>query len=136
MINKIEIFQKAAWIHIENKRVLVARSKGYEIFFLPGGNLEKDETNEDALIRELKEELSIDAKKESINYVVTFEAPSFEFPETIFIQMHCYVAEYFGNLNPSSEIEEFAWFDYDDSHKTSAVDQLVLHYLKEIGLIN
>lgn len=136
MVEKNEYFSKAAWIHIKNRQVLVARSKGNSIFFLPGGGADENETKKQALIRELKEELSINVKKETVKHVGTFEAPSFEFPETISVLMDCFTADYSGELVPSSEVTEIAWFNHEDREKTSAVDKKVFDYLKQRGLID
>ena len=136
MVEKNKYFSKVAWIHIKNRQVLVARSKGNSIFFLPGGGPEGNETKEQALIRQLKEELSIDVKNETIGYVGSFEAPSFEFPETIFVRMDCFTADYSGKLVPSSEVTEIAWFNHKDREKISAVDKAVFDYLKQRSLID
>lgn len=134
MKNK-KYFRKSAWIYIEERQVLVVRSKGNKVFFLPGGGSEKDETKEQALIRELREELSVDIKEGTIKYIGTFEAPSFEFPKNITIRMDCFFAEYSGRLVSSSEVEEFAWFKYEDKQQVSSVDRLVFDYLKQTDLI-
>lgn len=42
--------------------VMFRRKKGKEYFAFPGGGVEEGETEEEALIREIKEETSIDAK--------------------------------------------------------------------------
>lgn len=136
MVEKSKYFSKVAWVYIKNKQILVARSKGNSIFFLPGGGLEENETKEQALVRELKEELSIEVKNETIEYVGTFEAPSFEFPEKISIRMDCFTADYLGELVPSSEVAEIAWLKHENREKTSAVDKKVFAYLKKRGLID
>jgi NADH pyrophosphatase NudC (nudix superfamily) len=47
--------------------------------------------------------------------------------------MACYTAEYRGELIPSSEIEEVAWFSYADREKVPPVDQLLFDDLKSCG---
>lgn len=128
-------FYKSAWIHTLGRRVLVARSKGNTVFFFPGGGPEKGETSEQTLIREVKEELGADIVRRTIRLLGIFEAPSFEFPETIPIRMSCYAAAYRGRLIPSSEVEEIAWFSYLDRDRVSMVDGVVFDYLKEKGEI-
>jgi 8-oxo-dGTP pyrophosphatase MutT (NUDIX family) len=131
-----EYYKKSAWVHIENRHILVGRSKGNAVFFIPGGGPEENETPEQALVRELKEELSIDIKQETIQHLGTFEAPSFEFPDTISVRMDCFTATYSGELIPSSEVVEIAWFKYKDKDRTSAVDKEVIEYLKQMNLID
>lgn len=125
-----ELFHKSAWIHIQDEKILAVRSKGNTVFFLPGGNIEKGEAGEQALIREIKEELSVGIIKSTIIHIGTFEATSYEFPEIVSIRMDCYLADYKGILKPSSEIEEIAWFRHKDKNRMSSVDTKVFEYLK------
>jgi len=64
MSEKYKSNKRAVGIIIqENKILLLRRIKdGKKYFVFPGGSVEKDESVEDALIRELKEELCVDAK--------------------------------------------------------------------------
>ena len=128
--------RKAAWVYVKNSTVLVARSRNHSIFFLPGGAVEEGEADIEALVREVKEELSVDINKDSIQYFDTFKAPSFEQPTEISIIMICFTGRYKGVLMPAAEIEEIGWFHYDDKRRVSAVDQLVLGYLKEKNLLS
>ena len=61
-----QITARAVIIHKDNVYLLfrrkIKKSKTKEYYALPGGHLEKGETNEDCVIREVKEELSIDVK--------------------------------------------------------------------------
>ncbi len=47
--------------------------------------------------------------------------------------MICYTAEYEGNLEPCSEIEEIKWLSYADREEVSAVDKIIFDFLKEKG---
>ncbi|MDD9912032.1 MAG: NUDIX domain-containing protein [Alphaproteobacteria bacterium] len=127
---------KLAWIHIVDKKVLITRSKGKDTYYIPGGKREENETDEQALCREIKEELSVDLNRESIEYVGTFKAQAHGKAEGVIVQMTCYAVSYVGELAVSSEIEEMAWFEYKDKEKSSAVDQIIFDWLKEQGLIN
>ena len=63
----------AAVIIDENDKILLSlRQKGKmfaDLWEFPGGKVEKGEMAEDALCRELKEELSIDVAKENLQYL-------------------------------------------------------------------
>ena len=65
---------KLAWIHIVDRKVLITRSEGKDTYYIPGGKREEGETDQQALIREIKEELSVDLIPEEIEYVETFTA--------------------------------------------------------------
>ena len=49
--------------------------------------------------------------------------------------MACYTAEYQGDLMPSSEIEEMAWFSYADRGLVPPVDQMLFDDLKAGGVL-
>lgn len=127
---------KLAWILIQDRKVLYARSKGKDLFYNPGGKRDGDETDQEALIREIKEELDVELVPETIQYVDTFTAQAAGKPYGVLVEIKCFIAEYQGILAPMSEIEELAWFTSNDMEKTSVTGQLILKYLKEKDLID
>ena len=62
------VIDKIALIKIENGQILSTRSKGKNKYYIPGGKRENNETDEQTLIREIQEELSVDIIPESIEY--------------------------------------------------------------------
>ncbi len=48
---------------VRDGKILLCRAKGRKYFFFPGGHVEKGERTEDALKRELSEELGVDTGK-------------------------------------------------------------------------
>lgn len=56
----MRIIDKLAWIAIDNKMVLSTRSFGKDKFYIPGGKREAGESDEQALLREIKEELNVE----------------------------------------------------------------------------
>ncbi len=123
---------KIAWIHIVNGRILSARSKGKDTYYLPGGKREPGETDVDALLREVEEELSVRIKPETISHFGTFEAQAHGRPEGVLVKMACYAADFEGELRPASEIEELAWLTYQDRDRVSPVSQLIFEKLREL----
>ena len=53
--------QTAGLVVIKNRKLLLAFSKNKQAWYLPGGKTDLGETAQDALLREIKEELDIDA---------------------------------------------------------------------------
>ena len=96
---------KLAWIEIQNRKVLVARSRGKDRFYIPGGKREVGESDVEALRREIQEELHVELLEESLEYVGLFSAQAHGHPEGVLVQMRCYTGQYSGNLTPDSEIE-------------------------------
>lgn len=61
----------AAVIIKDNKILLIRRIKeGQEYFVFPGGGIEENEPVEDAIIREVREELSLDAKIDKLLFQI------------------------------------------------------------------
>ncbi len=127
---------KLAWIEIQNRKVLSTRSKGKDIFYFPGGKREENEIDEQALIREIKEELSVDLLPETIRFFGKFEAQVHGHSAGINVLMTCYSADYVGNITASSEIEEIAWLTFADRERSSTVDKIIFEYLKKHDLID
>lgn len=130
------MIDKIVWIYIKDKKVLCTLSKGKNTYYSPGGKREEGETDEETLIREVKEELSVDIKKDTIQYYGTFEAQADGKEEGVIVKMTCYLAEYEGRLMPSSEIEKFDWLDTNDMDKISLAGKLIFEDLKKQGLID
>lgn len=122
---------KLAWIYIKDNRILMVRSKGKSQFYLPGGKRDTGESDQQALIREIKEELQVDLIAPSIQYLFTVSAQADAKPEGVLVVMRCYTAEYCGELAIDSEIEEIAWFKATDNTYFSQAAQLVVNWLVE-----
>jgi 5'-nucleotidase len=132
MNNRKEI-DKLALIHIKDNQLLVALSKGSDTFYIPGGKREEGETDEQALIREISEELSIDLIPSSIKHAETFRAQAHGKPEGVMVKIACYNSDYTGEIKANSEIQEVKWLTYEDKDKCSAVTQIIMDWLKAQG---
>ncbi|WP_340009214.1 NUDIX domain-containing protein [Paenibacillus sp. FSL K6-0276] len=130
------IIDKIAWIHIENGQVLCARSKGKDTYYLPGGKREAGETDEETLVREIEEEISVQIKADTVSYFGTFEAEAHGKTEGVTVKMTCYIADYEGTLTPASEIEELSWLSYKDRNCVSVVTQIIFDKLNEQNLLS
>jgi 8-oxo-dGTP pyrophosphatase MutT (NUDIX family) len=126
---------KLAWIFINNRKILVTLSKGKDKWYIPGGKREKGESDEVALIREIKEELSVDLIPKTIAFYGVFEAQAHEKPEGIIVGMTCYRASFNGKLNPSQEIGKMDFFTHRQKVLTSQVDHLIFDDLRIKGII-
>lgn len=126
---------KLAFIYIQDQKILMTLSRGKDTWYVPGGKREHTESDEQALIREVEEELSVLLLPETIEYYGTFEAPAHGKPPGTMVRMTCYTAEFTGEIMASSEIEKLEFFDYAQKDLGSEVDHLIFDDLKERGLI-
>ncbi|MBW3524110.1 NUDIX domain-containing protein [Chryseobacterium sp. NKUCC03_KSP] len=130
------IIDKLAWIEIKNKAILSTKSYGKDKYYIPGGKRELGETDEQALIREINEELSVILDKNSLQYIGTFEAQAHGHAEGIIVKMTCYSGKYSGELKANSEIEEIKWLNYSDKDKVSEVDKIIFDSLHDDHLLD
>lgn len=126
---------KLAFIFLKDKKVLVTLSKGKDTWYIPGGKREGEETDQEALIREVQEELSVDLIPDTIKYYGTFEAQAHGKPPGTVVRMTCYMGDFEGGLTVANEIEKMEFFGYEKKSLTSMVDFLIFDDLKEKGLI-
>ena len=126
---------KIALLYLKDGKILSTLSKGKDTYYLPGGKRELNETDEQTLIRECKEELTVDIKEETIKYYGTFKAQAHGKAEDVLVKMTCYMAEFKGEIKSSSEIQEIRWLDYNDLDKISLVDKLIFKDLYEKKLL-
>jgi 8-oxo-dGTP diphosphatase len=129
------IIDKLAWIFIHEQKVLVTRSKGKDTWYLPGGKREAGESDTEALVREVFEELGVALRTNTITFYGTFEAQAHGKPEGTMVKMSCYMADYTGELRALAEIAEFDYFGYERKGETSVVDHLIFDDLKSKKLI-
>jgi 8-oxo-dGTP diphosphatase len=116
------LIETVAWLRVEEGRVLCTRSRGQDVFWIPGGKREPGESELDTLLREVKEELAVDLAQETIRPAGTYQAGN--------VLMSCYTADYQGTLTASSEIEELRWLRYTDRDLVAPVDQLLFDDLR------
>jgi len=132
----MQIIDKVALIYIKDGKILSTLVEGKDTYYFPGGKREGNETDEETLVRECKEEMTVDIKVDTMKYYGIFEAQAHGKAEGVIVKMTCYTAEFDGELVPSAEIEKLVWLDYNDLDKISPVDRLIFEDLHQKGLIN
>lgn len=126
-----QIIDKLAYIKIVDRKILVTRSRGVaDVYYIPGGKREAGESDVQALAREVKEELNVDLRLDTVEYVETFEAQAHGKAEGVKVRMTCYTADYVGEIQAAAEIEEVVWFTYGDKERTAPVDKIIFDWLK------
>ncbi len=98
---------------LKDKKFLINRKKGTTLFLMPGGKPEQNESIEDCLVREIKEEHACSLVRESISYFGDFEDVAANEPNTL-VCITLYLGTIVGIPSISSEIEEQRWFGKHD----------------------
>ena len=123
------LLDTVAWVRTVDGRILCARPRGKDVFYIPGGKREPGESDRQTLLREIAEELTVELLPATVAPVGVYEAVD----GTVVVRMSCYRADYRGTLAASSEIAELAWFGYRDRPRVPPVDQLLFDDLLAQG---
>lgn len=130
---------KAAGIIINDRKLLFARAKDMDFFIDPGGKIEEGETAEQALVRELNEELSIDVNEADLEFLGEYVAEAANHKGKTVHMKAFVVKQWQGDIKPSAEVEELRWLTSklpDDIQVGSIFGGKVLPRLHELGLVD
>lgn len=120
----------AAIIKHDNKIFTTRRSYGdfENMWEFPGGKIEAGETQEEALIREIKEELELDIEVSKYLTTVDYDYPNFH------LTMHCFICNICGGELHLNAHNDAKWIILDevDNLKWVPADILVVEKLKKI----
>lgn len=115
---------------IKNGDKIFATQRGYGEFKdgweFPGGKVEEGETPQQALVREIKEELDTDIKVEDFVMTVEYDYPKFH------LSMDCFICSVSAGELVLKEHEAAKWLEKDelDSVEWLPADLELIEYLK------
>ncbi len=131
-----QTIHKAGLLICRDGRIMLCRRHtGSQLLILPGGKLEPGETAEEALVRELREELG-DVSVTGLKLVGRYEGPAANDPgKTAVIDL--FSGTLSGEARPCAEIGELVWFGPDDDPETLApsLRDSILPDLRARGLL-
>ena len=116
---------------IRKGNLIFATQRGYGDFKdwweFPGGKMEDGETPEQALVREIKEELSTDISVDKFLYTVDWDYPKFH------LTMHCFMCSLLTEALHLNEHEAARWLSKEDIHavKWLPADEILLPMIVE-----
>ncbi|WP_209314176.1 NUDIX hydrolase [Streptomyces bohaiensis] len=129
----MRMIDTVAWVCLADGRVLGTRTRGRELFYIPGGKRRPGESDTDTLFREVREEVAVDLLPGTVEHFGTYEAEADGHGADVLVRMACYTAEHRGVPVASAEIEEVRWLEYADRDLTAPVDRAVFDDLKAAG---
>ena len=116
-MNNLEVIEVSAAVIVKNGNILAAQ-RGYGEFKgkweFPGGKIKKGETKEQALVREIKEELNADISVEKYLTTIDYDYPNFH------LIMHTYICTLKNDLgfvyhnDLELEHDNMIWLDKED----------------------
>ena len=132
----MKFIDKIAFICLRNKKALCTLSKGKDTFYIPGGKREAGESDIATLVREVKEELSVDIIPGTAKLYGVFLAQAHGEPAGVMVQATCYTADFTSEIKANSEIAEAAWLDSSDMGRIGPVAVAIFNDLKAKNLLN
>ncbi|MFD4368572.1 NUDIX domain-containing protein [Rhodococcus sp. NPDC058521] len=129
----------AALAYIRDRRLLQARSAGKSAFYMAGGKIDPGETPEEALHREIREELDSRIVPDSVAELGVFEAPAYGHPTGTGLHMTCFTADLVTEPRPTSEIAELRYFtvgEYSRMPDVAPGSMMVFRRLHSLGLVD
>ena len=130
------MIDKVAWVCLDDGKILSSRSRGKDVYYLPGGKREPGESDVETLVREIREELAVAIAPDTASHLGTFQAQAHGHADGVVVQMTCYTADHQGTPVASSEIEEVVWLAYNDRERVSPVDQIIFDHLHQTGRLH
>ncbi|WP_072739006.1 NUDIX hydrolase [Rhodococcus triatomae] len=133
------VIRTAALAHVRGRRLLQARSQGKTAFYMAGGKIDPGEDAEQALHREIREELDAGIVPGTLERLGVFEAPAFGHRPGTALHMTCFTAELTSEPRATSEIAELRYFTLDEYAAMPEVapgSLLVFRRLRALGLID
>ncbi len=124
------------------KQVLVECNQDYDFVVLPGGRVKTLESSEDALIREINEEMKIDLTNYNLEFIGTdenfFELDNIKYHELYFI----YKIEIDENnedfkdgmINYDSKVNYYKWVDILDLKEVNLLPKSLINIIDSNGI--
>lgn len=115
---------------IEHEGKIFATQRGYgewkDWWEFPGGKIEPGESREEALVREIREELATEIKVGELLTTVEYDYPKFH------LTMHCFLCSVVSGELSLLEHEDARWLSRDelDSVKWLPADEGIIELLK------
>lgn len=130
------IIHKIAAVVIKDNKFLMVKKKGKDIWTSLGGHLEAGETEEQALLREVKEEMGCEGV--IIKKMGDFEAPAAH--DDAIVKLSTYLVELHGDIVfQDPELEEYKYLEKDyKKHGVKlpvSIEEKVLPYCIREGLL-
>lgn len=125
--------EACAAVIIKDKKILLTQ-RGYgeykDKWEFPGGKIEKDESKEDAIKREIKEELDASIKVDNFLCKVEYGSTAF------YLKMNVFCVSLEDEHIIFKEHESYKWISFDDLDDVKKLDllpadNLVISYLKK-----
>lgn len=123
----------AGLLALQNRKLLLAFSKNKKAWYLPGGKIDNDETSEQALIREIQEELNVPLLPEKLQFYYHISAPAYgEYP-VVQMEQDCFLYPLQEAIHPNNEIAAVRYFSLEEYQQEAVqVEGVIIAFRKLI----
>ncbi len=123
----------AGLLALQNRKLLLAFSKNKKAWYLPGGKIDSDETSEQALIREIQEELNVPLLPEKLQFYYHISAPAYgEYP-VVQMEQDCFLYPLQEAIHPNNEIAAVRYFSLEEYQQEAVqVEGVIIAFRKLI----
>ncbi len=110
-------------INGENDEILLIQQYGRKSYVLVAGYVNRGESLEDAVVREVKEETGM-----SVSHMKFNRTQFFEKSDTLMCNFTALVKDA-SEMDPNYEVDSYAWFTRDEARANIRPDSLAEHFL-------
>jgi 8-oxo-dGTP pyrophosphatase MutT (NUDIX family) len=135
----ITLLPCAGLIYIEDRKLLLAFSSKKQCFYLPGGKIDPGESGEQALCREVFEEMNVRISESELEFYMHITAPAYGEKEGTIMEQDCFLLTKTISPSASAEVsvlQHFSLGEYLAQKSTAPGAIMVLQQLKTNGLID
>ncbi|WP_116246278.1 NUDIX domain-containing protein [Nocardiopsis sp. FIRDI 009] len=129
------VIDALAWVHVRDGRLLCVRSRGRDLLYVPGGKRDPGESDEAAVTREAREEVSVDLRPGTLRRVAVIDEIAHDQAPGTRVRLTCYTADHDGAIAADNEITGLEWIGFAERDRCAPAVRRLVELLHEEGSV-